>query len=31
MEFGTVGAVFWTELDDEDRCCEIAAGGGGVF
>ena len=30
VEFGTVGAVFWTELDDEDRCCEIAAGRGGV-
>ena len=24
MEFGTVWAAFGTELDDEDRCCEIA-------
>ncbi len=30
MEFGTVGAAFRTEMDDEDGCCEIAGVGGGV-
>ena len=28
VEFGTVGAVFRTELDDKDGCCEIAGVGG---
>ena len=27
MEFGTVGAAFGSELDDEDRCSEIAGVG----
>ena len=30
VEFGTVGAIFWTELDDEDGCREIAGLGGSV-
>ena len=29
MEFGTVGAAFRPELNDEDGCCEIAAVGDG--
>ena len=24
VEFGTIGAVLWTELDNKNGCCEIA-------